>query len=52
MMGLDGGAPWTGWMSIGLVALWVMVAIAIMSLLPGIQDDQAHRRMRQIGNLR
>lgn len=48
-MGWSGGA---GWASVGMVGFWVMVAIAVIALLPGVQNDQAHRRMRQIGYLR
>jgi hypothetical protein len=51
-MALDGGARGAGWMSIGMVALWALVAIAIMPLLPRVQDDQAHRLRRRSGGLR
>ncbi len=42
MMWWNGGAGWAGWllMSVGMVAFWFLVIIAIMALLPGVQDDR------------
>ncbi len=41
MMWWNGGAGWAGWllMSVGVVAFWFLVIIAIAALLPGVQDD-------------
>jgi putative membrane protein len=41
MMWWNGGAGWAGWllMSVGMVAFWFLVIIAIMALLPGVQGD-------------
>ena len=50
-MGLAAGAR-RAWMSIGMVGFWALVAIAIMSLLPWVQDDRAHRLGRRSGALR
>lgn len=50
-MGLDGGAP-RAWMSIGMVGFWALLAIAIMSLLPRVQNDQADRLRRRGRGLR
>jgi hypothetical protein len=46
MMWWNGGAGWAGWllMSVGMVAFWFLVIIAIRALLPGVGDDQANRR--------
>lgn len=39
----NGGPGWAGWllMSLGMVAFWALVVIAIMALLPGVQDERA-----------
>ena len=40
---------WAGWLftSLGMVAFWVLVVVAIMGLLRGVQDDRSdHRRRR------
>lgn len=41
MMWWNGGPGWAGWllMSVGMVAFWFLVIIAIAALLPGVQDD-------------
>lgn len=45
MMWWNGGAGWVGWllMSVGMVAFWVLVVIAIMALMGGVHDDSAVR---------
>jgi len=57
MMVWRNGVPgWTGWllMSVGIVAFWVMTAIAIIALLPGVRNDRAERKRRWLrsGGLR
>ena len=43
MMWWNGGAGWTDWllMSVGMVAFWFLVIIAIRALLPGVGGDRA-----------
>jgi putative membrane protein len=45
MMWWNGGAGWTDWllMSVGMVAFWFLVIIAIRALLPGVGDDRVDR---------
>lgn len=40
MMLWNGGAGWAGWllMSVGMVAFWLLLFMAIRALLPGVQD--------------
>lgn len=46
MVGWSGGLGWLGLLplSVGVVAFWVLVGVAIAALLPGIHDERAHRR--------
>lgn len=46
MVGWSGGLGWLGLLplSVGVVAFWVLVGVAIAALLPGIQHERAHRR--------
>jgi putative membrane protein len=49
MMLSNGGPGWVSWllMSVGMVAFWFLVLIAIRALLPGVGEDWADRgRMR------
>jgi len=45
MMGWNGGPGWVGWllMSVGMVAFWALVIMAIMALLPGVRADGTDR---------
>jgi hypothetical protein len=54
MMGWNGEPGWAGWllMSVGMVAFWVLVAIAIVALLPGVKVERAHHRGPRSGDLR
>lgn len=54
MMGWNGGAGWVGWlmMSLGMVAFWVLVVVAIVALLPGVHDERKHRRWPRNGRMR
>lgn len=54
MMGWNGEPGWAGWllMSVGMVAFWVLVALAVVALLPGVKDDRAHHRGRRSGGMR
>ena len=38
--------------SAGMVGFWIRVALSIMGPVPGVQNDQGHRRTRRIGYLR
>jgi len=45
MMLWNGGAGWVSWllMSVGMVAFWFLVIMAIRVLLPGVGEDWADR---------
>jgi len=45
MMGWNSGSGWVGLllMSLGMVAFWALVIIAIMALLPGVRGDGTDR---------
>ena len=45
MMFWNGGVGWVSWllMSVGMVAFWFLVIIAIRTLLPGVGGDWADR---------
>ena len=48
MMWWNGGAGWAGWllMSVGMVAFWALVIVAVIALIPGVRDER-HRCLRQ-----
>lgn len=54
MMGWNGGLGWVGWllMSLGMVAFWVLVAVAIVALLPGVHDERERRHRSRGGRMR
>lgn len=54
MMGWNGGPGWVSWllMSLGMVAFWVLLVLAIMVILPGVHDERKHRRRPRRGGIR